>query len=174
MLYNFTQKIYNMNRLRTFLSILVFCVIGFSTSAQVKQTLHKTYEVKKINTIELDVAGNVEFKKWNGTSLMVKTQISLGNATERMLQHLIRKKRYNLEVTTDDKVLTLTSIVKERKQIITQMGECREDVDILIYVPKNFEVSSTTTLSRTNIPPSEIATEETTETEEETGLTGDE
>lgn len=137
-----------MNILKAIITISILS-IGIVASAQIKQTIHNTYKVKKINSVELDILGDIQFKKWDGTYLMTETQISLSNVSKGMLQHLIKKKRYELSSSYEETTLKIESVAKERKQIITRQGECKEKVTIIIYVPKYFDVQGENTLVRT-------------------------
>ncbi len=119
--------------------ILALC-FALNLSGQIRHTFHNTYELEEIESIQLDVVGEVKFIKWKGTSLMTETIIELGNATKGILRHLLNKQRYELTDNSDGTTLTIESVTKERKAVITQHGSCDEYVGITIYVPKDFEV----------------------------------
>lgn len=129
-----------MNKLKCIIPSFLFLFIALSLQGQIRHTFHNTYELEEIETIELEVVGNVEFIKWKGTSLMAETVIELGNATKGILRHLLNKQRYELADNSDGTTLHIESVMKERKAVITQQGSCDEQVDVIIYVPKNFEV----------------------------------
>jgi len=72
----------------------------------------------------------------------------LGNATKGILRHLINKQRYDLEDNTDGTTLSIMSVTKERKAVITQNGSCDEKVSVVIYVPNDFDIKNDNLLVR--------------------------
>ena len=137
-----------MKHTKIIIPFFLFICISLTLQAQIKHTFHNTYELEEIETIELEVIGDVEFVKWKGTSLMTETIIELGNATKGILRHLLNKQRYDLADASEGTMLRIESVTKERKAVITRSGTCDEHVGIIIYVPKDFEVRSNNLLVR--------------------------
>ena len=137
-----------MKRIQFIIPFVLFISVSLSLQAQIKHTFHNTYELEEIETIELEVVGEVEFVKWKGTSFMAETVIELGNATKGILRHLMNKQRYDLTDASEGTMLRIESVTKERKTVITQIGTCEEHVGVIIYVPKDFEVRNNNLLVR--------------------------
>lgn len=137
-----------MKRVKYIIPFFLFVFFSLSLQAQIKHTFHNTYELEEIETIELEVVGEIEFVKWKGTSLMTETIIELGNATKGILRHLLNKQRYDLTDASEGTMLRIESVTKERKAVITRSGTCDEHVGVIIYVPKDFEVRNDNLLVR--------------------------
>ncbi len=140
-----------MNYLKSFF-LLSFIILGTVVSqAQIRHTFHETYNLKEIQSVSLDLEGDVKYLSWKGTSLMIEVTIQLENANKGTLNYLVKeKKRYDLKSNSTNATLSVESLHKDRKAVMTRDGTCDEYVGITVYYPDEFEVEGENTLKRTD------------------------
>lgn len=110
-----------------------------AVSAQVQQITHQTFELSdSITMVELDIFGTYQVEPWAGNAILLETQVRLYNASQNILDHLLKIGRYELEEQPAGSLLRLVSKDKERPTIKTSKGECFEEVEQLIYIPEEF------------------------------------
>ncbi len=131
-----------MNTTKIIIPIILFLLIGVSSQAQLRETFHDVYDLEEIESIELELKGDVKFLKWKGTNLMMETIVELGNATKGIFRHLIKKQRYELTAESNGSTLKVASFDQDRKAVITQDGSCDESVEVIVYVPEDYMVKS--------------------------------
>ncbi len=131
-----------MNALKNTIALVIFILLGFSSQAQLRETFHEVYDLNDIESIEVNLDGDISFLKWKGTTLMAETIVELGNATKGVLRYLIKKQRYEITSDSDGSTLKLESFDKERKAVVTRDGACDEYIGVIIYVPEDYEVVS--------------------------------
>ncbi len=144
-------------------ALLLLICISTSLQAQLRETFHNVYMLDEIETVEIDVTGDVQFLKWDGKTLMVETIVELGNANKGMMRYLIqKKKRYDLKSQSSNKTLTVESTMKERQALITQNGSCDEYVGVIFYVPQDYNIVNDNLLEKGEEEEAEPAAEATT------------
>ncbi len=111
----------------------------FGVFAQVQQITHQTFELSdSITVVELDIYGAYQVEPWPGNAILLETQVRLYNASQNILDHLLKIGRYELEEQVQGSLLLLISKDKERPAIKTSKGECFEEVEQLLYLPEEF------------------------------------
>lgn len=136
-----------MNFVKLFL-ILLTVSFGTTLSAQLKETVHQTFEIDEVQSINLDLAGDYEIVKWAGNTLMSKTYIELSDAKPSILNYYLKDGRYELEGTASGESFSLVAKDKVRKSIKFKELTCYEYTNVVIYVPDDFIEASKTSLVR--------------------------
>jgi len=130
---------------------LVLVTVSFGTTlfAQLKETIHQTFEIDEAESINLDIAGDYEIIKWAGNTLMSKTYIELSDAKPSILNYYLKEEgRYELEGNASGESFSLVSKDKNRRPIKYKELTCYEYTKVVIYVPDDFVEASKTSLVR--------------------------
>ncbi len=128
--------------------ILVTFSWGTTLAAQLKETVHQTFEIDEVQSINLDIAGDYEIVKWAGNTLMSKTYIELSDAKPSILNYYLKEGRYELEGNASGESFSLVAKDKVRKAIRFKELTCYEYTNVVIYVPDDFVEASKTSLVR--------------------------
>ncbi len=121
-------------------SLILLILVSSATYSQITETFHKTYSCFEVNVIKVNLLGNVSIEQWDGTSVMVKTKVSLTNASKAALEHFITKKgRYDIVDNNLNNALSLESKDTKRSPIILKNGSCDETVDVIVYIPVTYQ-----------------------------------
>ena len=129
----------NTMNLRTILlpSLMLFAVSVMN--AQFSKTVHNSFEANEVNTISLDLAGDVTVEEWAGNTVLVETQIRLYNASKGIFTHFLEKEgRYDVLAEINEGELRIYSKDKVRKVIQTKNGQSTEEVLVRVLIPKQF------------------------------------
>lgn len=133
-------------------SILLFSFLFFSISAnaQLKKTVHQTFEVGEARNINLDVFGDYEIEAWPGNTIMSETRIELYDASPHILKFFLEEKeRYKLTLEGEgEESINLVSNDKERRGIQYKGTECFELVKVKLYIPEDFVAVNPKTLRK--------------------------
>lgn len=130
------------------ISFFILCLFTFSNAqAQLEEVMHQTFEVGDMDGISLDLVGEYAIEKWAGNTIMTETKVKLYDASPAILNHFVNKdKRYEILADTLSSRLVLSSFDKERKPIRrSKETECFEEVNVRIFVPDTFEMTSDST-----------------------------
>lgn len=123
----------------TFL-LFSFLFLSISANAQLKKTVHQTFEIGEARNINLDVFGEYEIEAWPGNTIMSETKIELYDASPHILKFFLEEKeRYKLTLNGEgEESVSLVSNDKERRSIQYKGKECFEQVKVKIFVPEEF------------------------------------
>ena len=131
------------------ISFVFICLFTFSNAqAQLEKVMHQTFEVgDDMEGISLDLVGDYSIEKWAGNTIMTETKVKLYEASPAILNHFVTKgKRYEILADTLSSRLVLSSFDKEREPIRRSKDkECFEEVNVRIFVPDTFEMTSDST-----------------------------
>jgi len=132
------------------LLILSLLLISISAKAQLKKTVHQTFEVGEARNINLDVFGEYEIEAWPGNTIMSETKIELYDASPHILKFFMEEKeRYKLRLDGEgEESISLVSIDQERRSIQYKGNECFEQVKVKLYVPEEFVAVNPKTLRK--------------------------
>ena len=123
--------------------ILSLLIVGFGliTNAQVKKTLHQTFELSDENTqVTLDLFDEFEVEKWSSNNIMIVSTATLENGAQHVLDFYVREGRYNVEKSGEEIKLTLTSKDKVRKGMKYKDVMIFEMVIMKLFIPENYEL----------------------------------
>ena len=124
---------------------LILCLgFGASASAQFSKTVHHTFPAEGISAISIDIAGNVAVESWAGDAVLVQTDIRLFNASKGIFTYLVEQSnRYGVEALVSGQSMAVASTQKQRDPIMTKKGQCTEEINVKVLVPKSFTGSGT-------------------------------
>lgn len=126
--------------MRVFVVVLLFMAISPGLLWSQKRYMnHEVFPLDSVALIQLDLFGNYEVVRWEGSSLMIKTEVLLYNGSEAILQDYLKNNRYAYRALRTDSQLLLSSVDKQRINVRTSRGECYESVDTVVYIPTDFE-----------------------------------
>lgn len=153
--YNIQPKL-----MRKFLLCSIFSLLLiYSADAQIKKTLHKTYEIDSVNAISMDLIGEYEVLTWAGSSVLVETSVELYDANINIFKFFLKEGRYKIDLNLDGQTAAFVSHDKVRKTIKTSNGQCWEIVKSKIYIPEEFVIIDETKMVRN--PEAGVASERT-------------
>lgn len=118
---------------------LLFSIV-ITNGQQAEKTFVKSFNVKDVQLVLLDLDGKIEVKEWNNSDLMrVQIKVGLENGTVAMLKSLVEAGRYNLhsnDESGDYKVFApgLARQVKFRGQ------DLLENISYTVFAPENVTI----------------------------------
>ncbi len=114
--------------------------LALSLPAQLKKTLHQTFEVgDSIREIQLELAGEVRARHWAGQNILTTSLVELYDASPAILEYfVVEGRRYEIVADTLGTVLRLRHYEPQRRPIRTRHGECPEILQVKVYVPESF------------------------------------
>lgn len=121
----------------------------FSANAQLKKTIHQTFDLEEINLVQLDLYGEYVIEPWAGNSIMSETKVELYEASPAILKFFLEEKeRYKINVVAENGTVHLDSNDKERRTIQYRGTDCFEAVKLKLYVPEEYEIVNNRTLKK--------------------------
>ena len=127
----FTMKSLKITLVSLFSLILI--VPQFGQSAE--RTLVKSFNVKNVETINFNIEGDVEVKKWSKDLMRIELKISLENGTDHLLKSMVIANRFNLDSELSEGEMTIFAPSLENK--ITIGGkEIHEKITYTVNVPE--------------------------------------
>lgn len=122
--------------------ILFLSLTATSLNAQLKKTLHKTYEVPSqtakllLNVYEQD---SYDVIPWAGNAIMTETNIKVYYTSKPVFDFLLEQGRYEFITQPQSDSLIFTGKDMQRHIIKTEGMESIEKVHIRIFIPDAFE-----------------------------------
>ena len=81
---------------------LLLVSIGLLASAQVKRTVHQTFELEDENSqVTLDVYDGFETEEWSSNNIMIVTTVTLESGAQHLLDIYVKQGRYDIEATDE-------------------------------------------------------------------------
>ena len=132
------------------LLLFSFLFISISANAQLKKTVHQTFEIGEARNINLDVYGEYEIEAWPGNTIMSETKIELYDASPHILKFFMEEKeRYKLTLNGEgEESINLVSNDMERRSIQYKGNDCYELVKVKLYIPEDFVAVNPKTLRK--------------------------
>jgi len=121
----------------TFISLLLVTP-HFGQTAQ--RTLVKSFNVSKIQTVNLNLEGDVEVRKWKKGLMRVEMRISLENGNDRLLKSMVIANRFNLDSDISESEMTVFAPALEN-EITIRGKEITEKISYIINVPEQLDVN---------------------------------
>jgi len=93
-------------------AIILALIISFSSYtafAQTEKVLVKTLRTEDINSVYVEMAGEIKVKTWSEDYARILITIKHHNAHPNLLKVLITKGRYSITTNPEDGILTLSS-----------------------------------------------------------------
>jgi len=120
---------------------LLLVSIGLLASAQVKRTVHQTFELEDENSqVTLDVYDGFETEEWSSNNIMIVTTVTLESGAQHLLDIYVKQGRYDIEATDEGETKTLVSKSKVRLGMKYKGKGVYEIVTVKMYIPENYEL----------------------------------
>jgi len=141
--------------LKNLLSLVLFllCLPAFG---QLQKVTHKTFEVGKASTVQFDIYDEFEVQLWASDNIMIETNIKLYEASSGILDHFVKRGRYEIDMEELGETVKMISKDKERRPIKFKNEECYEQVTHRVFLPDNFSKASEDSWVRTVDAPEKI------------------
>jgi len=125
-----------MKSLKAFLTIFTLIFAIAIASSQSEKTLVKSFNLKGMQVVVLDLDGEVEVKEWNKPIMRIQLTIVIEKGNESTLKSLVRAGRYNLysKVTDEDFEIFAPGTKKEMK---ISGQDLNENITYTVYAPEN-------------------------------------
>ncbi len=124
---------------------LLFC---FTSQAQIKKVLHKTYEIDSAQTITFDFVGEYVIEKWAGSTVLTETSVELYDANINIYRHFLKDGRYDIDLDLTGEIANFISHDKIRPDIKTAKGQCWEIIKLKVYIPQEFTIVDQTRMTK--------------------------
>jgi len=125
-----------MNSLKAFLTIFTLIFAITIAISQSEKTLVKSFNLKGMQVVVLDLDGDVEVIEWNNTIMRVQLTIIIDRGNDSMLKNLVRSGRYNLYSKISDEDFKI--FAPGMKKIMKVSGQdLNENISYLVYAPEN-------------------------------------
>ena len=121
---------------------LLLVTIGLLANAQVKRTVHQTFELDEENTtVALDIYDDFEVEEWSSNNIMIITTAILESGAQHLLDFYVDQKgRYDIEKSGEEASMTLTSEDKTRLGMKYRGQVVYEMVNVKMYIPESYEL----------------------------------
>ena len=125
-----------MKSLKAFLTIFTLIFAIAIASSQSEKTLVKSFNLKGMQVVVLDLDGEIEVKEWNKPIMRIQLTIVIEKGNESTLKSLVRAGRYNLysKVTDEDFEIFAPGTKKEMK---ISGQDLNENITYTVYAPEN-------------------------------------
>lgn len=133
---------------------LLFSVLSLASLAAHAQDpadiFHKTVDLDGVESFSIDVyeRDQYEVRTWPGDDILIETSVKLNNGKPHILEFFLKQNRYDLEVTVEGQAMTLVSRDKNRRVVRGTENTTSETVNIVLYVPEDFEEAGAGTYRR--------------------------
>lgn len=124
-----------------YIIVLILTSIAFLSNAQVKKTLHQTFELPDENTeVALDIYDEFEVEEWSSNNIMIVTTATLESGIQHIFDFYIREGRYDVEKSGEETSMTLTSKDNVRKGMKYKDVMIYEIVEMKLFIPEEYEL----------------------------------
>lgn len=114
-----------------------------SAWAQLQRIMHQSFEADSAESINLDLYGDYEVEFWSGNTILCETTIVLYDASPAILKHFVEvSKRYDVTNKLSGTTLHIAALDKIRKPVRSKNGECKEEIELKLYIPESFKAST--------------------------------
>ncbi len=125
-----------MNSSKVFLTVFTLIFAITIAISQSEKTLVKSFNLKGMQVVVLDLDGDVEVIEWNNTIMRVQLTIIIDRGNDSMLKNLVRSGRYNLYSKISDEDFKI--FAPGMKKIMKVSGQdLNENISYLVYAPEN-------------------------------------
>ncbi len=123
-----------------FLSIISLLLVTPHFGQTAQRTLVKSFNVSKVQTVNLNLDGDVVVRKWKKGLMRVEMKISLENGNDRLLKSMVIANRFNLDSDISEGEMTVFAPALEN-EITIRGKEITEKISYIINVPEQVEVN---------------------------------
>lgn len=127
-----------MRSLYIFLFLSIFAV-DVANAQAAEKTLVKSFNLKGMNVVTLDLPGEVEVKQWNNPIMRVQMTIEIEHVKEATLKSLIKAGRYNLQSKEGEEEYAVSAPNMNRTVKIGGQ-ELKENISYVVFAPEDVMV----------------------------------
>ena len=125
-----------MKSLKAFLTVFTLIFAITIATSQSEKTLVKSFNLKGMQVVELDVDGDVEVIEWDNTIMRIQLTIMIDRGNESTLKSLVRAGRYNLYSKIGDEDFKIFA-PGTKKEIKISGQDLNENISYIVYAPEN-------------------------------------
>jgi len=125
-----------MKTIKAFLTIFTLIFAITIATSQAEKTLVKSFNLKGMQVVELDLDGEVEVIEWKNSIMRVQLNIVLEMGNESTLKSLVRSGRYNLYSKVSDEDFKIFAPGTKKGMTISGQN-LNENVTYIVYAPEN-------------------------------------
>lgn len=130
--------------MKSFKILILSTVSLFLVTPHFGQTAHRTlvksFNVSKVQVVNLNLEGDVEVKKWKKDLMRIEMKISLENGNDRLLKSMVIANRFNLDSDISEGEMTVFAPALEN-QITIRGKEITEKISYIINLPENIKTN---------------------------------
>ena len=124
----------------TFLSLMSLLLVTPSFAQTTQRTLVKSFNVNNVQSVILNLDGDVEIRKWKKGLMRVEMKISLENGNDRLLKSMVIANRFNLDSEISEGQMTVFAPALEN-QITIRGKEITEKISYIINIPEEINAN---------------------------------
>ena len=145
-----------MKSIKAFLTIITLIFAITIATSQSEKTLVKSFNLKGMQVVELDLDGDVEVVEWKNAIMRIQLKIVLENGNESTLKSLVRSGRYNLYSKVGDEDFKIFA-PETKKSLKMGASNLDETISYTVYAPENVIVrmAGEASTDAETIPPTE-------------------
>lgn len=127
--------------MRFLLTLALVAAAAIAFAQDPADIYHKTIDLDEINQVSFDVYKDDQLviKPWPGDDILVETSVKLNNGKPHILKFFLDNKRWDLAENVSGDQLKLESVDKTRRVVQGTEFSTSETVQIVIYMPEDFE-----------------------------------
>ncbi len=126
-----------MKPLKAYITVaLLIGAFAIAVGQQVEKTLVKSFNLQGLQSVQLDLKGEVDVQEWDNDILRIQMTIGLENGNETQLKALIKAHRYYLKskIESDEFIVFAPALHKEVRISGVKLNEA---IRYTINAPRN-------------------------------------
>ncbi len=125
-----------MNSLKAFLTIFTLIFAITIATSQSEKTLVKSFNLKGMQEVVLDLDGDVEVREWKNSIMRVQLTVMIEKGNDALLKSLVRTGRYNLYSKVNDEDFQIFA-PGTKKEMKVSGQDLVENITYVVYAPEN-------------------------------------
>lgn len=131
-------------RIAYYLLLALVFTFGISGSAcgqtQWKRLLHQSFDLPdSVCLVDIDLPWHYDVERWPTNAFMVETTLDVENASETVLNGLLKQNRYAYKLYCQGGTCLLMPVLRPFLPLQTTQGVIQETLKARIFLPDDFE-----------------------------------
>lgn len=105
-----------------------------------KRLLHQSFDLPdSVCLVDIDLPWNYEVERWPTNAFMVETTLEVANASETVLNGVLKQNRYAYKLYCQGGTCALMPVLRSFLPMQTTQGVMQETLKARIFLPDDFE-----------------------------------
>ena len=133
---------HNLNKMRYLITICLMSLFVMSAQSQTVRRFHQNFDVEEIESIDIQVKGNVQVNTWAGNTILVEVNITTANGSAAVLNMLQKEGRYDLDLKKNGLSGQVENKMTHQQNIKVKGVEMDETIEYTISIPDSFRAEN--------------------------------